>query len=145
VNRDDFQALLALPGKRVVGDLEFVHDPDKAPLRPLRSLAVQNTGEWTVKLDGWYHPDHNSLSLTFSCAQADGKPICRVDVRGIEHDDGGRTHKHELRRETCPRKNLPTRIERQDFETMAFPEIWRNLCQMANVDHQGVFRDPSTQ
>jgi len=145
VTREEFQSLLAMPGKRVVGDLEFVHDPNKAPVRPLRSLAVQGTGDWTVKLDGWYNPNHNSLSLTFSCAQADGQAICRVDVRGIEHDEGGRTHKHELRRESCPRKKLPTRIERPDFETIPLPEIWRNLCQMANVEHLGTFHDPTAQ
>lgn len=143
MTREDFQSLLALQGKRIVGDLEFLHDPNKAPVRPLRSLAVQGTGQWTVKLDGWYNPTHSSLSLTFSCAQAEGQAICRVDVRGVEHDQGGRTHKHELRYESCPRKRLPTRIERPDFETMSFSEIWSSLCRMANVEHQGMFNDPS--
>lgn len=143
MTRDEFESLLALPGKRVVGDLEFVHDPNKVPVRPLRSMAIEGTGEWAVKLNGWYNPIYDSLSLTFSCAQSDGQAICRIDVRGIEHDDGGRTHKHELRRESCPRKNLPVRIARPEFETMPLPEIWRNLCQMANLDHQGTFHDPS--
>lgn len=143
MTREDFQALLAIPDKRIVGDLQFVEDPDKAPLRRVRPLVVQNTGEWTVKVDGWYNPTHNSLSLTFSCAQADGKPIYRIDVRGVEHDEGGRTHKHELRRDSCPRKNLPTRIARPEFETMTAPEIWSNLCQTANVVHQGIFHDPA--
>lgn len=142
MTRDEFHDLVQLQNKVIRDDLEFVADESRAPLMRLKSVIVANTGPWTVKLDGWYNPDLDSLSFTFSCAQVSSKPICRVDVRGPAHDVGGRTHKHELRHETCPRKNLPTRIERPELEAMTPQEVWQDLCERAQILHQGAFNDP---
>jgi hypothetical protein len=144
MNRTDFLNLLALPGKRIDQDLVFDDVPTKAPNRVLRSVEVFNTGGVKVRLEGHYTPALESVTFVFVCPEAGG-PICRVDVRGTNHKAQGRTHKHDLQRESDPRHNLPTAVARPDLEASDPSAIWADLCSRAGIKHTGQFVDPSVR
>jgi hypothetical protein len=56
---------------------------------------------------------------------------------------GSRTHKHALVSEDDPRLNLPIRVTpRPDLEGKSAREVWRVLCEQANIEHIGQFIDP---
>jgi len=141
MNRQDFLNLLALPGKRIDEDLVFENVPGKAPNRVLRSVEVFNTGGVKVKLEGHFHPLHDGVTFVFVCPEAGG-PICRVDVRGTNHKNQGRTHKHDLHRDADPRDNLPSAHARPDLENLDPSQVWTDLCTRANIQHTGRFADP---
>lgn len=141
MDRQGFINLLALQGKRIDQDMVFEDIPEKAPHRILKSVEVFNTGGIKVRLEGHYTPNHESVTFVFVCPEAGG-PICRVDVRGTNHKEQGRTHKHDLHRETDPRNNLPTAHARPDLETLNPAQVWTDLCTRASIQHTGRFVDP---
>lgn len=141
MDRPAFLRLLALPGKRIDQDLVFEEVENKGPNKVLRPVDVFNTGGFKVRLEGHYHPLYQSITFNFVCAEAGG-PICRLDVRGQNHKEAGRTHKHDLHREQDPRNNLPAAHARDDLAEMAPVDIWRDLCTRAHIQHTGRFFDP---
>lgn len=93
-------------------------------------------------LNGTYRPATRSVTFNVS---ADGEPICRVDVRGAEHKDATRTHKHETIGPGCAHNNLPYAVARPDLEDKGPAEIFEELCKAANIELQGRFVDPSEE
>ena len=63
-------------------------------------------------------------------------------VNGTIHPNAGRTHKHDLRKDSDPRNNLPTAIERPDLAGKSIKEVWDILLQQANITHTGTFNEP---
>lgn len=143
MDRTQFTALRDLPGKRIDQDLVYDEDPAHAPLMRLRPVEVFNTGGVKVRLVGSYHPTLDRIGFTFHCKEAGG-PICRVDVRGPNHKQAGRTHKHDLHRESDPANDLPTAVARPDLEALAIVAVWQDLCTRAQILHTGAFVDPRT-
>jgi len=105
VNRLEFELLRDLPDKRITDDIRFIAARLTEPNLTFSGVVLENATGWVVRLNGTYKPDIPSLTFNFSIP--DVGPICRVDMNGTVHKPAGRTHKHSLRHEDDPRKNLP--------------------------------------
>jgi hypothetical protein len=140
MNRQEFEHLRALPGKRITADLSWSSPRDGKPNWIFDEVVVENSADLDVVLNGTYKP--NIPAVTFNFVLRGVGPICRIDVNGTIHGNAGRTHKHDLRRETCPRDNLPNASSRSDLDGKTAREIWNELCELAHIEHAGKFQDP---
>ena len=140
MNRNDFELLRNLPGKVISADVEFVVRTDSRPNLTFEQVRVENDLGYDVTLNGTYKPLIPSVTINFVIRGVG--PICRIDVNGPKHGDAGRTHKHDLREEECPRRNLPHAVPRPDLADKTPTEVWRIIREQANIVHTGAFRDP---
>ena len=140
MNRQEFLHLRDLPGKRITANIEWASPRDGKPNLIFEQVPLENSAGFDVVLNGTYKPD--IPAITFNFVLLGIGPICRVDVNGTIHRDAGRTHKHDLRHEADPRRNLPTAIARADLEGKTAWEVWLDLCEKANIEHTGSFNDP---
>jgi hypothetical protein len=141
MDRIEFEELRDLSDKTIVSDIEFL--PSKSVSTTLTfEVPVSNSTGYDLILNGSYMPDIPKLKLNFSIKGIG--PICRIEVNGPLHRDAGRTHKHELHHESCPRQNLPNAIARPDLDLsrLSPKDIWSLLCEEANIVHVGVFKEP---
>jgi hypothetical protein len=140
MNRQEFEHLRDLPGKRVTADIVWTSPPGGRPNLVFDQVVLENSAEWDVVLNGTYKP--GIPSVTFNFVLRGIGAICRVDVNSTVHGDAGRTHKHDLRDETDPRANLPHAAARPDLTDKSAREVWLDLCQRAKIKHTGIFNDP---
>jgi len=105
MNRDQFTELRDLPDKVIASDIEFL--PDKAISTTLSfdQVEVENGLGYELVLNGSYIPNIPALKFNFVVNGVGA--ICRIEINGVVHKPVGRTHKHALIDENCPRKNLP--------------------------------------
>ena len=140
MNRMQFAQLRDLPNKAIQADIEFKNVPGASPNLVFDNIAVDNSQDWDVVVNGTYKPD--IPSVTFNFVLRGVGPICRLDVNGTLHGDAGRTHKYDLREEDDTRLNLPHVATRPDLADKTAREVWEVLCQQANIQHSGRFVDP---
>jgi len=140
VNRHEFEALRDLRGKQISVDIEFVANRATDPNLTFKDVPVENSLGYILRCNGTYKPGIPSVSFNFFIP--DIGPICRIDVNGPIHKPVGRTHKHSLKKDDDPRKNLPTPDAAPDFEGKTPRQIWELLCSSANIIHAGKFVDP---
>jgi len=105
MDRDGFEGLHALDDKVIRGDIRFSQPRAARPLMVVDGLAIENGSSIDVRLNINYNPETGAK--TFNVYVPGAGPICRLDVDGAAHGDAGRCHKHELRSERCPDRNLP--------------------------------------
>lgn len=141
MTRAEFVQLRDLPDKRVREDIRFVESNDSRPNRVFSDIQIENSLGLDVRVNGTYKPDIPALSLNVTVRGVG--PICRVEVNGTIHGPAGRTHKHDLRVERCPRKNLPHAVARPDLVELSPREVWEVLCREARIAHVGHFVDPA--
>ena len=141
MNRQEFELLRDLPDKRITADIRFVATRATDPSLTFSGVTLENTAGWIVRVNGTYKPDIPALTINFLIP--DVGPICRVDINGPVHKPVGRTHKHSLRRDEDPRKNLPSADAVPEFEKLSPREAWEKLCGLAHIVHEGTFFDPS--
>lgn len=141
VNRREFELLRDLPDKLITEDIRFAVSRATEPNLTFSGVTLENSAGWTVRLNGTYKPD--IPSLTFNFAIPDVGPICRVDINGTIHKPVGRTHKHSIRNDDDPRKNLPSADAIPDFENLTPHEAWELVCANARILHTGTFFDPA--
>lgn len=140
MNREEFQRLRDLPDKIINTDINFELQNGLGPNLVFSQIRVENSQDLDIILNGTFKPD--IPSVTFNFVLKGVGPICRVDVNGTIHGNAGRTHKHDLRRESDPRQSLPTAFARPDLEGKTAREVWEILCEQAHIIHQGHFHDP---
>jgi hypothetical protein len=140
MTRGDFIQLRDLPDKRIREDILFLEGPDSRPNRVFSNVQIENSLGVDVRLNGTYKPGVPALSLNVTVRGVG--PICRLEVNGTVHGPAGRTHKHDLRTERCPRRNLPHAEPREDLTELSPAEVWEVLCREANIVHLGRFVDP---
>lgn len=138
MNRAEFEALRDLPDKEVAGDIVFT--PKNATTLVFEDVPVVNSLGLDLILNGSFKPDIPAVKYNF-CIKGMG-PICRVDVNGSIHGSEGRTHKHDLQTDSCPRNNLPFAKARTDLERLTALQVWQKVCAMANIQHTGRFEEP---
>jgi hypothetical protein len=141
MDRVEFEELRDLPDKTITADIEFL--PNKSVSTTLSfEVPVSNTTGYDLILNCSFVPDIPKLKLNFSIKGIG--PICRIEVNGQVHRDAGRTHKHDLHNESCPRQNLPNAVARPDLDlSLSSPkDIWDLLCVEANITHIGDFKEP---
>lgn len=143
MNRQEFEVLRDLPEKTVTADIEFTSNRATEPNLTFKDVTVENSLGYAIRLNGTYKPD--IPSVTFNFFIPDVGPICRIDVNGPIHKPVGRTHKHSLKHDDDPRKNLPAADAAPDFESLTPRQVWELLCARANILHTGKFIDPPVQ
>lgn len=135
------QALRNLPGKQITSDIVFELKQPTSPNLVFEEVKVDNALNYDVVLNGTYKP--GIPSITFNFVLRGTGPICRVCVNGTIHPPVGRTHKHDLRKDSDPRNNLPAALARPDLENLpTVKEVWDILLQQANIKHTGTFHEP---
>jgi len=142
MNRNEFEALRNLPDKRIAEDIRFEVKQPTRPLMTFEGVVVENSLNYDVVLNGTYNPDIPSVKFNFVLRGIG--PICRVCMNGKIHKPAGRTHKHDLRKDSDPANNLPTAVERPDLVGKSAKEVWDILLHQANIQHTGAFVDPDT-
>ena len=143
MNRSEFEALRSLPDKQITADIRFELKQATSPNLTFEDVPVENALQYEVILNGTFKPD--LPSVTFNFVLRGVGPICRVCVNGALHSGAGRTHKHDLRRESDPRNNLPEAVARPDLADLSVREVWEILLKQANIVHTGAFHLPDTQ
>lgn len=142
MNRTQFEQLRDLPEKVIEGDIVFLPSKNISTIFESERIEVENALGIALVLNCTYIPDISRLKFNFH-VQGVGA-ICRIEVNGVVHGDAGRTHKHHLVKETCPRKNLPEADARPDLDALAHSPkaIWDKVCEQANIVHLGEFKEP---
>lgn len=140
MNRQEFEHLRDLDGKVITADIVWAAPKDAKPNVVFDHVRVENTAGWDVILNGTFKPGIPSVTYNF-VLQGVG-PICRIDVNGMLHGDAGRTHKHDLRRDSDPKNNLPKAVARKDLEGKTAKDVWEDLCKFAKITHTGKFNEP---
>ena len=142
MTRAEFEQLRNLPGKRIAADIAFQPSKATSPNLTFENVAVENSLNWEVLLNGTFKPDLPAVTYNFHIKTAGGA-VCRVCVNGTKHGSAGRTHKHDLQHESDPRNNLPVDVARPDLVGKTAREVWATLMQQANIQHTGNFTDPA--
>lgn len=142
MNRTEFEVLRDLPDKRIEADIFFDLKQPTSPNLTFEDVKVENSLNYDVVLNGTYKP--GIPAITFNFVLRGTGPICRVCVEGTLHPGAGRTHKHDLRKESDPRNNLPIAVARADLERRSAKEVWDIVLQQANIRHIGTFTEPES-
>src|SRR5262245_33957174 len=121
MNRAEFEQLRNMPDKEINNDIVF--QVENVTTRGFDNVIVSNSLGIDLVLNGIIKPDIPAYKFNFYVRGVG--PICRVEVNSTIHQNAGRTHKHELRKESCPRRNLPHAVARPDLEQMSLQEIWQ--------------------
>lgn len=140
MTREQFCELRDAPGKVISDDIEWTAMPGMAGNLSFRDVVVHNEQGMSILLHGTYKPEVDSVTYIFVLEGSGG--ICRVDVNGTIHGDAGRTHKHDWRKDSDFRKNLPTAVPRPDLDGKSAREVWQDICMNAKITHTGNFADP---
>jgi hypothetical protein len=139
MNRHEFERLRDLPDKRIISDIIFTPSKQVSTTLTFDRVQVLNALDEEILLNGRYKPDIPSLAFNFVIPGVG--PICRLEVNATIHKAAGRTHKHGVMKESCPRLNLPFADARLEFDlnTQSPQEIWIIFCRQANITHLGAF------
>ena len=142
MTRAEFLYLRDLPGKIIDSDIVWKQEKGVRPNKVFSRVLVKNSLGLEVWLNGTFKP--TLVATTYNFVLLGTGPICRVDVNGPEHQDQGRTHKHDLRfvEDSEPGRNLPTAVARPDLASKDARQVWDVLCKQANIFHRGRFYDP---
>jgi len=142
MDRNEFEALRDLKGKRITDDVVFKECRGHANNLIFKKIIIHNSLGIPVELNGEYKPSHSAFSLTF--IEKGKGPICRFDVNSNTHGNVGRTHKHSLThpKDQMAKQNLPHATARIDLEGLSTSEIWAIMCEQANILHEGTFYAP---
>lgn len=143
MNRREFEALRDLPEKTILDDIRFSPSRPNSRTLTFDQVKVHNNLGVDLLVNGSFVPDIPSIKFNFRVL-AEGGAICRVEVNGVVHKPVGRTHKHALQDESCPRKNIPHAVARPDLDldSLTPRQIWEKVCREANIIHEGDFIDP---
>lgn len=143
MNRTEFEYLRDLPDKVIGADLRLTQRKETSPAWVADGIVIENVAEVQLRLNITYNPETGSK--TFNVHVPGVGPICRLDVDGTSHKDQGRTHKHSLKTERCPARNLPWAVAMPALAGLPLLEVFRSFCEMANIRHEGSFEDPSEE
>jgi len=138
MDRQTFEKLRDLPDKEILDDISF--KKENAGTLSFDNVRVYNSMGIDLLLNGKYKPDIPSVRFNF-CVRGTG-PVCRVEVNSSIHGESGRTHKHSLQKESCPRRNLPYAESRDDLKDKDTGQIWEILCRQSKINHKGIFIKP---
>lgn len=141
MTRAEFERLRDMPGKVIVGDIRLQELRQAKPLLRAEDVRIANEANANLRLALTYNPLTGSKSTNVYVPGLG--PICRLDIDGQAHPPAGRSHKHSLRSDDCPRANLPTGVvARDDLSGCTLQEAFEDFCMLANITHQGEFHCP---
>jgi hypothetical protein len=133
MNRAEFEKLRDLTDKEI--NQNIIYRMENPVTLSFDNVPVSNSLGIDLVLNGVIKPDIPQYKFNFQVRGIG--PICRVEVNGRIHKPAGRTHKHDLQKESCPRLNLPRAVARPDLEAMSVEEVWEAICRQARIKHLG--------
>ena len=133
MNRAEFEKLRDVPDKEI--NQNIVYRMESPVTLSFDNVAVSNSLGIDLVLNGVIKPGIPQYKFNFHVRGVG--PICRVEVNGKIHGTAGRTHKHDLQMESCPRMNLPHAVARPDLAAMTVEEVWATICRQAHIKHLG--------
>ncbi len=139
MNRTTFESLRCLPDKKILDDILF--KKENTNTLSFDNVKVHNSMGIDLLLNGKYKPNIPSVRFNFYIRGTG--PICRIEINRSIHGESGRTHKHSLQKENCPRRNLPFAKAREDLQDKDVTQLWEIICQQAKVKHEGTFAAPN--
>jgi hypothetical protein len=138
MDRTQFEALRDAAGKYIEGDVRLVTMPRVPLMLAAEEIVVHNSLGVSAMLNVTFHPEVGGFKCNVHVRGLG--PICRLEINGPEHRGVGRTHKHALRTERCPRQNLHRDVTaRPDLHGVSMKAAWELFCGMAFIDHRGSF------
>ena len=144
ITQEDFDALLANPTKRVLGDVAWTRVPGGAPAVGFRvDVLVDPPVPLTVA--GRFNPATRKLSYTLIHNRA--RRIYGLDLGESHRNPDGAilrgTHKHRWRdrwKDRCAYRPPDITAGWDDPVT-----VWKQFCAEANLRHDGVLEQPIGQ
>lgn len=141
MNRTEFEALRDLPSKRIRQDIRWTRRTALRPLLETDGIVIENTEDLELRRNLNFNPENGSKTVNVYVRGLG--PICRLDVDGTRHGDAGRSHKHALREDRCPDRNLPDGVmARHELSGQSMREVFQEFCRLALIEHEGTFQDP---
>jgi hypothetical protein len=135
MTRAEFEALLSSAGKTINGPLELLPDVSQ-PRKFVGQGAIRNVDGHEAIMHVRF--DTRTLSKTINVVVNGVGPICRLDVDGVRHRTEGRNHKHDLRTERCPERNLPEAVARPELSGQSIDHVFRTFCREAGIRNSGL-------
>ena len=136
MDRREFEALRDEPGKIIEGPIRLVRRTATTPALVADGIAIQSSSSLDVRLSLAYNPEIGSKTCNVYVPGLG--PICRLDVDGPAHRPAGRSHKHSLKGQRCPDRNLPDAvIDRPDLAGKSLRDVFAAFCEMAHIVHNG--------
>ena len=139
----EFEAILASPSKRIVGDLAWAEDEDHSPSVEFRA-EVQSDAGWPLFVRGSYNQLIGALSYTL-ILKTTGR-VYGLDL-GKEHhnptcDQVGEKHKHRWKEQFKDKEAyVPAEITAPVNDPVA---VWQQFCRESGITHQGNLSAPPT-
>jgi hypothetical protein len=141
MNRDRFEQLRDLPGKRIAGPITFSKKQATQPMLHADNISIDNSLGAPLKMNINYNPETGAKGI--NVVHVGEGPICRLDVDGAEHRDRGRSHKHRVEGDTSVRRHLADGVvARPELAGKPLREVFAIFCQQANITFEGEFAAP---
>ena len=138
MNRAEFEALRDLPDKKIEQNIGFSNRVDHSHIYVADNIAINNSLGHEVKLTIQYNREVGTK--TFNVTLRGVGPICRLCVDGPAHKPAGRSHKHSLQTDSCPRKKLPDDVDNKpEFSGQSLNLLFNKFCAMAKIEFAGEF------
>lgn len=135
MTRAEFEALLKSPGKSIRRPIELAPDPSQPRKLVAQAIINNHDGDEAVIHVRF---DTRTLSKTINVVVNGVGPICRLDVDGARHRTEGRHHKHDLRTERCPERNLPEAVAGPELSGRSIEDIFSAFCHDAGIRNAGL-------
>ena len=141
MNRNEFEAIRNIPGKKIVNDIRFSKRAAAAPALVADGISIENAAGVDLRLSITVNPEIGSK--TFNVHIPGVGPICRLDVDGTIHRPAGRSHKHSLQTDRCPDRNLSDGVvDRAELSGKGVRDLFAEFCATAHISHTGAFVAP---
>ncbi|MBI2569279.1 MAG: hypothetical protein HYV63_19855 [Candidatus Schekmanbacteria bacterium] len=141
MNRTDFEILRDFEGKRISQDIRFVRCAALYPVAEVGKLPIGNQSGTDLRMNLRFNPETESKTVNVFVPGTG--PTCRLDVDGPRHGAAGRSHKHALRTERCPDRNLPDEVVPcPDLSGRSMREVFEQFCHLARIEFHGTFFSP---
>lgn len=102
------------------------------------NILIENSASADLRLSITYNPEVGSKTFNVHVHVQGLGPICRLDVDGTPHRPAGRSHKHSLKCNRCPDRDLPDGVvDRPDSSGKSIRELFAIFCEMGRISHQG--------
>jgi hypothetical protein len=142
MKKDQFDKLRDLPGKLIFGPVNFSKKQATQPLLHA-DLDIQNNLGVPLKMNINFNPETGAK--TINVVHVGGGPICRLDVDGAEHQDQGRSHKHDVQDDDSVRRRLAYGVTpRPEMSGKPLRDIFNTFCEQANITFEGEFHAPDS-
>jgi hypothetical protein len=148
MDRTEFEALRDLSGKLIEGDVRLASSSHLGSVLAADDIPIRNSANTGLILNLTYLRARRGFKINVHVRGVG--PICRLEVNGPEHPGATRTHKHALRTNRCPNRNLHADVTaRPELQGKTMRDVWRTFCEMASITHQGDLLcegiDPATE